>query len=112
MRTNEPNRNENALHRWLQHWDVKATLPPGFRREVWQRIEQSRWHDSSRVLARLVQCLEAGLLRPAVALTYLMILLITGSAFGWMQAQRDKGQLDEALERRYVRAIDPYLRLQ
>lgn len=112
MSTNEPDRSEDALDGLLHRWEVDTPLPHGFRSEVWRRIDRSADRRSSPAPRWFVNFFARTMIKPAVALGYLMILLAAGSAFGWSQAQREKGHTNELLGLRYVRSIDPYQRLR
>jgi hypothetical protein len=112
MNTRHPNKNDEALHQALQRWEVKPPLPPGFSNEVWRRIDRTQEPRSWAALAWLTNLFERTLIKPSVALAYLMTLLIVGSVIGWSRAQRDQGQTHEWLGQRYVRLIDPYQRVR
>lgn len=112
MNTGKPDKNDEALHQVLQRWGVKAPLPPSFGNEVWRRIDRAQKPQGWTATQWLTNLLERTLIKPSVALAYLMTLLVAGSVFGWSKAQRDKGQTHELLGQRYVRLIDPYQRMR
>jgi len=110
MNTGKPDNNDEALRQVLQRWEVKGPLPAGFSSEVWRRIERTQRPQDQTAIHWLTNLLDHALIKPSVALTYLMALLVGGSVLGWFQAQRDKSQTHELLGQRYVQRIDPYQR--
>ena len=107
MKTEASNPSDPQLSSLLHEWEIKSTLPPRFSEHVWQRIasEETSVADTGSGfrdwLARL-------LLRPAVAFSYLTILLLVGSAAGLFQAQAKSQRAAETLSTRYVQMLDPY----
>jgi hypothetical protein len=96
----------DALGRLLNEWQVDTKLPPRFQENVWRRIELGQaqeplWRLVSRRLMEL-------LARPALAASYVTILLVCGLGAGLWQARSANAQADEALSSRYVHLVDPY----
>jgi hypothetical protein len=107
MKTNPPDRNYNALTSRLREWPMGATLPPGFRENVWRQIA----HEETRprtFAERLRRWLEAVLPRPKVAVAYVTVLLLIGMIAGQWTARTQSNRLEAALGWRYVQAVDPY----
>ncbi len=109
MKSNDPIEKNEALSRALQEWKVDASLPPRFPEEVWRRIalsevrrEVSWWRDFR-------QSIEAAFRRPALAVSYVAILLLVGLSVGMAQARQASARADETLGARYLQSVDPYL---
>ena len=102
---------DTNLGRLLQEWRVTAPLPPRFNEEVWKRIERDETPAIS--IRDAVRAWIAGAFaRPAFALGYVSVLLVTGLAIGLVQASQKTARWDRQLEARYVQSIDPYQRGQ
>ena len=92
----------------LQEWKVDTSLPPRFQEGVWRRIaltearrEPSWWRD-------LFQTVDAAFRRPALAVSFVVILLLAGLSIGLIRARQESARADASLEARYVQSIDPY----
>jgi len=46
--------------------------------------------------------------RPALAASYLAILLTLGVTAGWTRARQETARVNGALGERYIRSLDPY----
>jgi hypothetical protein len=108
MKAVDPIEKNDPLGRSLQVWKVAASLPPRFREGVWRRIalteprrEPSWWWDFR-------QTVEAAFRRPALAVSFVAILLLAGLRIGIIQARQESARADAALGARYVQSIDPY----
>ena len=92
----------------LREWEIKETLPPRFQERVWERIarEEARRVESVWVLVqkRFAQLLA----RPALAGSYLAVLLLAGLLAGYWQARAEQARTLEQLGARYVQMLDPY----
>jgi len=107
MKPIDPIEQNDPLGRALQQWKVDAALPPQFGEAVWRRIalaeiKREPWW------ANLSHVVEAAFRRPALAISYLAILLLTGLSIGFIQGRQESARLDAALETRYVQSVDPY----
>ena len=87
---------------------MDASLPPRFQEGVWRRIalteakrEPSWWRD-------LFQTVDAAFRQPALAVSFVAILLLTGLSIGFIRARQESARVDAALGARYVQSIDPY----
>ena len=49
-----------------------------------------------------------GLSRPALAASYVAVLLMAGVVAGYWQARTTNAQVDDHLSSRYVQMVDPY----
>ena len=107
MNSNAPNK--DPLDDLLKSWRVDAPLPPGFERNVWRRIDQSRDAQRPAVWETVANWISNGLARPALAGSYIAVLVLIGVGVGWGHAQQDSAQLKQELGQRYVQVLDPYL---
>ena len=101
---------KESLDRALREWSVKTPVPPRFGEEVWRRIALAEARPSSSSwVVEVWRSIEVCLRRPALALSYLAILLLIGLSAGLAQARQASARMDETLEARYLHAVDPYL---
>ena len=108
MKTTDPGDHDEALRKVLKEWRSEAPLPPRFQEQVWQRIESAQTRTASSVWAVLAHWIGAVLPRPALAASYLAILLTIGVTAGWAQARQETARVKDELGQRYVRVLDPY----
>ena len=92
----------------MQEWKVTALLPPRFNEAVWRRIEQAEVNKKLSLWSLMTDWLAALLPRPAVAVSYVTVLLALGIAAGYWQARTHTARLDHELGSRYVQSVDPY----
>jgi hypothetical protein len=109
MQTNDQNDLDDPLHRVLRQWQVTGSLPPRFQERVWQRIERGERHKSSPAWVFLYRILE-DLRRPALATSYIALLLLLGVGAGYWHARIDNERASHELGTRYVQMMDPYQR--
>ena len=107
MNVNSPNK--DPLEELLQSWRVNVSLPPGFERNVWQRIDRTRPVPAQSIGEIIRNWIANALPRPALAATYVAALMVIGVGVGWSQAQQDSARLKGELGQRYVQVLDPYL---
>jgi di/tricarboxylate transporter len=96
------------VRKLLHDWKVTIPLPPRFSEGVWQRIERAEAEVKASPLDVLRGWFADVMPRPAVAFSYITILLIIGMATGQWQARMKSNQLHTELSRRYVQTVDPY----
>jgi len=108
MKTNQPPEDNDPLRKTLLRWEVSTSLPPRFEERVWERISRATPHGESSVLGVLRKWLETALPRPAIAASYVAILLLGGVAMGYWRGQEKAGQWRHELASRYVQSVDPY----
>ena len=108
MKPNQEPESDGQFSPALREWVVDTALPPRFQEQVWQRIacaeaqvKPSAWH-----LLRLR--LEFTFSRPALAFSYLAILLFGGLTTGYWQAHGRSGRDESQWRARYVQSVDPY----
>lgn len=108
MKQNDPIGKNEPLGRILQEWQVDASLPPRFQEDVWRRIARSEGSRENSWWKDFLLTCEAAFRRPALAVSYVAILLVIGLSVGIAQARHSSARLDETLGTRYVQSIDPY----
>ena len=108
MKKNNPIEDDRRLSEALREWKVDASLPLRFREQVWRRIEQPEKEAMPGVWVALRHWIEMTLSRPALAVSYVAVLLAVGAGIGWTEAQSETKRADAALGMRYVQSIDPY----
>lgn len=108
MKTTAPNDGEEALSRSLKSWRVNDPLPPQFQKAVWRRINASQPEVSSSVWELIAKQFRILFVRPAIAASYVTLLLVLGLSAGWMQARQENVRVHQQLSDRYVRVLDPY----
>jgi hypothetical protein len=106
MKPEDPMENQAPVSNLLREWRVDAPLPPGFQDQVWRRIDRAVPREPAW-LARVRQVVRA-MTRPALAVSYLAVLLLAGLATGYIQAKAANARTDDRLSARYVQAVDPY----
>ena len=106
MKAQHSNPNDEALSRVLREWKVKTQLPPGFEGSVWHRIERSDSREPRWKV--LFSRLATAITRPALATSYLAVLLAAGLLAGYLQARVATARAEAKLSARYVQVIDPY----
>ncbi len=97
---------DERLGRVLREWRVDASLPPRFEQAVWQRIADAEAsHADPWLWARWQVTLQRWFARPAVAVAFLVALLLLGSGAGWWQAHLRSERWDRELGARYVQSV-------
>lgn len=98
------------LRALLRECNVTATLPPRFQEAVWRRIARQEEQPSVffTAQAKLVRWINTMLPRPALAVSYVAVLLVVGASVGWAQARQKKARVNGELSLRYVQSVDPY----
>jgi hypothetical protein len=108
MNGNEQTESDAALNAVLRDWRVNAALPPRFQEQVWQRIARQETPTTATPWALLVSWVEQTLARPALAASYVTVLLLAGLATGYWQARLEGARTSAELGSRYVQMVDPY----
>jgi hypothetical protein len=108
MTPKNPSDNDKSLTDLLAHWKVDAALPPRFHEGVWSRIERAQVPAEPSVWAVITHWIGSVLPRPALAASYIAILLTIGLTAGWTQARQETARAKGELGGRYVRVLDPY----
>jgi hypothetical protein len=108
MTSETPNDADRRLHETLRQWEVKDSLPPGFRDRVWRRIERREAQLPAGWWSQLLAQVSQGLSRPSLAAGYVTALLLAGLLAGYWQARVENTRATERLGLRYVQMMDPY----
>src|SRR2546426_466480 len=98
----------DELNRLLKGWRVSTPLPPRFQEKVWRRIESAEDRRRVHPGELIRRWVESIVPRPAVAASYIGILLVLGFVGGMWQAQEHNARTQQTIERKYVQSIDPY----
>ncbi|HZR18113.1 MAG TPA: hypothetical protein VFE51_12530 [Verrucomicrobiae bacterium] len=106
MKAQPSNESDQALSRVLHEWKVQTPLPPRFEEGVWLGIARRQ---ARRPAWRLIwERLGAAIARPALATSYLAVLLLAGLVVGYWQARAANARAEAQLSARYVQVVDPY----
>ena len=110
MKTNNSNENHAPLRALLKEWKPEASLPPRFQEQVWRRIERAETAPAPSVSLATVfaNWISNMLPKPALATTYVTVLLVVGASVGWSQARQETARVTGELSARYAQAVDPY----
>ncbi len=106
MNTTLSNEDDAKLSQLLQEWKVEATLPPRFQERVWQRIERAAVRPN--LWRAFTHWVEATFNRPALAVSYVALLLFVGLTTGYLRVQDKTAQAEARWRTAYVQSIDPY----
>ncbi len=109
MNSQDSNPENAALSKVLRQWQVTEPLPPRFQEQVWRRIENAE--SALPIWKLLLRRLAAGLSRPAVAASYVSVLLLLGVAGGYWHARETRAEVDQQLSSRYVQMVAAYDKL-
>jgi len=108
MKTNSSN-DEEKLSRLLKEWRTDVSVPPRFQESVWQRVERAQSSVKSSVWTAIAHWIGHVLPRPALAVSYIAVVLTIGLTVGWAQARQTTSRVKSDLGERYVQSLDPYL---
>ena len=101
---------DTRLRTLLRECKVTKVLPPRFQEGVWRRIARQEEEPSgvTGLLSACVRWIDTMLPRPALAASYVAVLLVIGASAGWAQARQEKARVSVELSSRYVQSVDPY----
>ena len=108
MKTNEPDNHEDTFRKVLKEWRVDAALPPRFQESVWQSIERAQASAAHSMWDAVARWIGTMLPHPALAVSYVTLLLVIGGTAGWTQAHQTNARVKNELGERYVHELDPY----
>jgi hypothetical protein len=108
MRTNESSHHDEALRKLLKESRMEVPLPPRFKENVWRRIERAQVPSAPSVWTVIAHWIGTVSPRPALAASYVAILLTIGVTAGWAQARQETARVKGELGERYVRVLNPY----
>src|SRR5262245_633293 len=100
---------DDGLRNLLKEWRTDATLPPRFEEQVWRRIERTQFPATPSLWPTIARWIGSVWVRPAVATSYVVILLAIAVTTAWAQARQETARVRDELGQRYVRVLDPYL---
>jgi hypothetical protein len=104
----DPGNHDEELSKLLKEWRSEAAVPPRFQESVWRRIERTQAPKTHSVWAGVVFWISTVLPRPALAVSYVAVLLTIGMTAGWAQARQETARVKGQLGERYVQVLDPY----
>ncbi len=108
MKENNPAGKDEPLSKLLRSWQPEAPLPPRFQEAVWQRIERADANVRIPFWEGLLARIEAALARPALAVSYVAVVLFAGLGAGYWHAEGRTVQAQSEWRTRYVQTVDPY----
>lgn len=108
MSEDHPIEKDEALSKLLKTWKPEAQLPPRFQEAVWRRIESAEAARPPSLLQTITIWIERTLARPALAVSYVTVLLLTGVGVGYWHAEDKTAHAESELRTRYVQTVDPY----
>ena len=109
MKPYQKTENHEELRKVLHEWTVDAALPSRFQEQVWRRIEHAQPPTAPSIWTIVAHWVGTVLPRPALAISYVVVLMASGATFGWARARQETTHIKEDLSQRYVRVLDPYL---
>ena len=109
MKTTDSGHHDEPLRKLLREWRTDAALPPRFQEGVWHLIDQGPQAAHTSLRAIIVHWTGSLLPRPALAVSYVVVLLAIGVTAGWAQARHDTARVKDEIGQRYVWVLDPYL---
>ncbi len=108
MKTNKPIEKDERLHSALRQWKVDTTLPPRFQEQVWKRIGREEAHAQPSFWPSILRWIESTFSRPALAFSYVAVLLMIGLTTGFVRAQDKSANAEAHWRAAYVASVDPY----
>lgn len=105
---NEPGNRDEALSKALKEWRTDASLPLRFQEQVWQRIALAESKTTRNWWQVLIGRAESVFVRPALAVSYVAILLFLGLATGYWHAGQKTARAESKWRTLYVQSVDPY----
>jgi len=104
----EPKKNQDALGKYLREWRVNASLPARFQEQVWRRIEHEEPATQAGAWLIFQELIEGVFARRRLALSYLTMALVVGSAAGYWQGKEQAAGQESSLGQQYIQSVDPY----
>lgn len=106
MNSNQPFENDKRLRALLREWKVDCALPPRFQENVWHRIALGQ--AKAGAWQNFTIWLDATFRRPALAISFVAVLLFIGLTTGFRQGQDKTAQAQSHWRALYVQSVDPY----
>ena len=104
----EPGNDEEKLSKLLKEWRTDVSLSPRFQEGVWRRLERAESRTNLSGWAAMIRWIGNILPRPALAASYIAVLLAVGLTAGWAEARQTTARVKGELGDRYVQSLDPY----
>lgn len=104
LENQEPGK-DGQLRNALREWVVDTKLPPRFQEEVWRRISREKDLRPPSFRRVVIRWIEAIFSRPALAGSYVAVLLVAAVTAGFWQGH---GTRASEWRVRYVQSVDPY----
>lgn len=108
MKPNQEPEHDEQLSKLLHEWRPTASLPPRFQEAVWRRIEKADTSAKSTFWHVLTHWVENAFRRPALAVSYVALLLFVGLSTGYWQARDASSRTLAQMRSAYVQSVDPY----
>jgi hypothetical protein len=108
MKPNQKPENDERLRAVLHEWKVDVSLPPRFQEQVWRRISRTEAQAGPSLRQLFARWVEATFSRPALAVSYVTVLLFVGLTTGYVRAQDKSAQAESQWRTLYVQSVDPY----
>jgi hypothetical protein len=102
MNTNQ--KGDDDLRAALREWVVDSAIPPRFKEQVWQQIARTE----AQAAPTFTAWLESLFNRPALAISYIAILLVAGVMTGFWRVKDRSAESETQWRARYVQSVDPY----
>ena len=102
------NEADAKLSRLLRECKVETNLPPRFQEQVWRRIERVEAQAKVHLWHTFTQWVDSTINRPALAVSYVAVLLFVGLTTGYFQAQDKSLQTEARWRTAYFQSVDPY----
>lgn len=102
------NEDDAKLSELLRECKVEVSLPPRFQEQVWRRIARAEAQSKVSLWRALTHWVESTFNRPALAVSYVAVLLFVGLTTGYLQAQDKSAQAEARWRTTYVQTVDPY----
>src|SRR5262245_31148778 len=99
---------DKGLSELLATWQARGSLSPRFQEQVWHRISKAETRKPKVYGAGLLRWLETVFARPALAISYVTLLLFVGLGAGLWQAHDQVVQSERTWRARYMQMVDPY----
>jgi hypothetical protein len=104
----DPGNHDEELGKLLKEWRSEISVPPRFQESVWRRIERAQAPTTHSVWTLVAHWVGTVLPRPALAASYVAVLLTIGVTAGWTEARQTMARVKGELGDRYVQSLDPY----
>jgi hypothetical protein len=108
MNSTFANQEDARLSVLLREWKVGVCLPPRFQEGVWRRIEREQARSQVHMWHAFSQWVDSVFRRPALAVSYVAVLLLVGLTPGYFRAQENSARAEAQWRMSYVQSVDPY----